>query len=284
MPDISLSVDTSFVQMLFSAVNYPWRKRIDGDRMLTSDDEEIPFEVLGQGGDEDDAGGGDEYLNELIETYLSHKGDPRNQGSAEEALHKLLEPYRQAGDDKSSIRSALLNDPKGGDKIETFLRALRGGVTLDWIEFELSQKPNSHLGNPLALTNLKIAVRAKAKLCARIFGRERCISITTPWSRFEGERVEVALIEDGLKIKARAKARNVDFTVKVKIGPFTFTFRIGVTSHINRYLEKNSPVLVDASDIRIKIPGLDLTYRPVALDVPSSGTETTVSADGSFSR
>jgi hypothetical protein len=283
MADISLSLNSSLVTKLFDAVPYPWRKQIDGERMRHGNDEPVDVEFGGMESGGGDASDAEEYLDELIEAYIENVSEPRSGNSHEQALHDLLAPYAAPDRSSAEIKRALFEDAGSGDKLATFFSALRGGVFIDWIEVELSQRPNSSLGNPLSLSNLRIAVRAKVKLCARIFGKERCIKITSNWFRFEGERVEVELIVEALTVKARARARNIDFTIEVKIGPFKFKFRIGITTHVNRYLAKNSPVLADLSGVVINIPGLDLEYALGSVAIPASSSETTVLIDGSFS-
>lgn len=292
MADIQVSADSSLIDNLFSSLDYPWRKRIDGGSLVAATDSapgdwDAEVEPLGQGGVDDEVSGdGEAMVDELVAAYLDDRGSG---GSGDPALSALLDTYAgqvTRGSARSTayagVRDALLADSAGGDKLETFFRAADRGASIEWVDFELSHEPGSNLGNPVALTDLRIAVRAKAELCVRILGRKICVRITTPWFRFEGRRAEVRLLVQTLKIKAQAKVSDVDFVITVRIGPFKFKFRIGVTTIINKSLAKSTPVLADFAAVRIVVPGLGLTYAPTAVAVPDSTSATTVEIDGAF--
>lgn len=287
MSDLSISVDSSLLTKLFGSLNYPWRKRFEPKFTLGDDYEagEVTVDVIEQGGDDAEADTDSNlFVDDLIETYSKEsKNSPTN--AAEKALFELLSPYSR-GEIRSTseLRTALENDPARGDRLETFLKALDLSAGIEWVEFELARQPASNLGNPVALTDLHFAVRARAEACVKIFGKKHCLHFTTPWIRFEGERAQVELVVDQLRIIGRPSVRNIDFVITIKILGIKFKVKIGVTSHINRYLADQQPVLADFSNIAIKIPGLDLTYTPKSVTVPGSTAATTVQLDGQFRR
>lgn len=294
MSDISIAIDSSLLKKLFDSLKYPWRKKITpsfiGAKRFADDLAVSRVEQTSEGDDLIDGSG---YIDDFINVYLDERQSIQTRGASESALLKLLDPYgariqTNDAEARKSIKAQLLADDKGGDRLEAFFQEVflkkkkSASVSVDWIEFELTQPPGSTLGNPIMLTGLKIGVRAKVSVCVRVFGRQICLRITTPWFRIEGRRVEASLTVDQLKLIARAKVDDVDFVIKIKIGPFKFKIKIGVTGHINRYLSQQAPVLVDASNVAIVVPGLGKTFVPISIGTPPHASITQLQMDGKF--
>jgi len=140
------------------------------------------------------------------------------------------------------------------------------------------------MGNPLTLKDLRFAVRARLRGCIRIFGRESCVTVTTPRIRFEGRKAALFFDVVGTRIYGRAKVSNIDFVWRIRILRWTVSIRVGVTGLINRQLAGKRPLLADFSTVAIAVPGVARTYRPNAIAVPPSTSETRIEVDGDFSR
>lgn len=284
MSDVSLSIGTSLVANLFASIDYPWRKRIDVDRFLDWDDE-IECEVVAVNPEyegSDYAGEEPDYLDPLIDLFLAHRERAVEPGSPEEALVALFQPYVSGTPSRDTILERMDADASAPERLAAYWKpSLK--VSVEWVEFELSKAPNAAMGNPVTLGDLRIAVRAKAKACIRAFGESVCIKITSPWVRFEGKKIEVALPVEGLKVKAHARAHDIDFVIKIKVWKWTYKIRIGMTGYVNKFLSKTRPVLADFGTVKIVVPGLDRTYSINAVAIPSSNSATTIAVDGKFS-
>lgn len=286
MSDLSVSVGSSLIQNLFSSLSYPWRKRVDA--ALALDDDDIEAEFVDLSDDADLSGNEPDFVADLLNAYLAASAQERTSGDVEKALHDLFSPYVDGNNPRISTVAAgaldqMASDPAFPKKLDAFLKTRGPSVGLDWIEFELSEKPSSHMGNPLRLEGLKIGVRAKGHACIKVLGKEFCIRFTTPWFRFTGKKAATTFVVDGLKIAATAEVENVDFVIKVKIWKWSFSIRIGVTKYINKYLRNQKPVLADFSAVVIRVPGLDRTYKPSAISMPQDPATTQLLLDGKFS-
>jgi hypothetical protein len=136
---------------------------------------------------------------------------------------------------------------------------------------------------PQTLSNLRLAVRARARACIRIFGRKICVSATSPWIRFEGRRAALFLDVVGTKIFGRAQLSDLDFVMTIRILGRNINIRIGVTGLVNRQLARQRPLLADFGNVRITVPGVGRVYQPSTVAVPASSTETRIELDGAFS-
>ncbi len=285
MTDFSLAAESSLSNELFGAIGYPWRKRFDMDRLLTEDGDprSVQSELIGLSEDNDDlAGETDDLIEDLVELFLDNRSQ-QERGETEHALADLVEPYLTGADeeDVSTICRTMEAEPNFDEELESFLRKVLE-FSVEWVEGELSRQPDSNLGNPIALSNMRMAIRAKGKGCIKVFGKKYCVKVTSPWVRLEGKRAEIHLEADGPKLRARAKAHDIDIVIKIRILKWTWKIKIGVTSIVNRALSSQRPVLIDLRAIQVKVPGLDLVYKPSSLTVPSSNSTTTVEVDGTF--
>lgn len=286
MADVSISIGSSLATNLFSSLQYPWRKKLDGDRRQ-SDDGNIDFDVLEPTDDTDLTVDEPAYVDAMIDAYLDNAGTPTREGSTEQAISDLIKPYisNTAGtrdEARQAIKNAMENDSDFAGRLYSVL-GVSWKTKVDWIEFELSKAPGSHLGNPMALTDLKIAARAKIESCVSAWGWHGCLRMTTEWFRFEGRKAQVELGVYGLQIKAKASTSDIDFIIKIKIWKFSTKIRIGITKYVNKYLAKMHPVVLDLGAIRVKVPGLSVTYAPTTLAAPGSATDTVVAVEGQFS-
>jgi hypothetical protein len=294
MADLIATVTSSLTQDLFGSLDYPYRMRID-DKMAVDaspDAGEVTIDWLPNGSTEENHGFEADFeplLDALIVSVLDQRPNKLLASDEEDAeAAALVEPY--IGDDASSrsaqvvmIKERMEQDAAFATKFQGFLQS-RLSTGIDWVEAELSQMPNSAMGNPLSLSNLRMAVRAKAKACIRVFGREYCISATSPWIRFEGRRAALFLDVVGLRIYGRARVTDLDFVMTIRILGREIRIRIGVTGLVNRQLERQRPLLADFATVAITVPGVSRVYRPTALAIPTSTTETRIEVDGSFAR
>lgn len=285
MTDFSISAESSLATELFGALDYPWRMRISPSKAISGDDDEqVDAEMQGNAGDDIElAGESDDLLKDLVEAYLQNRGQA-DRDEVETALAEIVEPYLLNGiaeDDAPGIVLRMESDAAFQQKLEGFL-GISLKFSLEWVEGELSARPNANLGNPIAIGNMRVAARAKGKGCIRVFGKKFCVSITSPWIRMEGRRAEVFLEPKGLQLRARAKAHDIDIVIKIRILRWSWKIKIGVTGYVNKALAGQSPVLLDLGAVRINVPGLGLTYAPSALAAPASSSTTTVAVDGGF--
>lgn len=282
MTDITFSADSPLISKMFDSVSYPWRKQIDGDRMRIGEPE-ITLKV--EGATSGDVLSADEpdYLKDWTEEYLKANEAERRAGEGEKALDTLLKPHAAGATDADEVIAKLLAAPDSELKVQEFLGSLGLKFSVDWIEVELSQKPTAALGNPLKLGNIHIAARVKAKACIKIFGKDQCISITSPWVRFVIGGTKITIQTNGLKVFALASVSDFDLVMKFKILKWTFEVRVGLTKYVNRYLQTSRPEIADLETISILIPGLDRKYVPATVSVPSHASETSVLLDGAFS-
>lgn len=281
MADLTLSAGTTLITDLFESIQYPWRARIDGDRMRAGQPE-IELEVLGPGGSGEISADEPEFITEWVEAYLEADPQQRRQDGGE-ALDELIAPYTTGATDAQTVIQRLKAAPDFERRLQTFLNRLGLKFSVDWIEVELSSRPNASLGNPISINQLKLGARVKAKACIKIFHEEKCISITSPWVRFEDETARVQLQSSGLIVRALASVSNFDLVLKFKILGKTFEVRIGLTKYVNRYLAAQQPVLIDASNIEVAVPGLDRKYKPASVNVPAHPSTTSVVIEGGFS-
>lgn len=294
MTDLVISVGSSLATDLFGSLNYPFRMRVEGNAFMAEAaslageadlDWLPPDSPVEDGGFEADF---EPLLTATIEAYLESQS-PSAFVTAEEDSEAaaLIEPYLgDAGPSgpptAGAVLSRMADDAAFTGKFETFLKG-RLGAGIDWIEAELSQMPNAAMGNPLTLRDLRLAVRAKAKACIRVFGREICASATSPWIRFEGQQAALFLDVEGTKIFGRARVSDIEFVLKIRIFGRDIKIRIGVTGLLNRQLAGQRPLVADLGTVRITVPGLQRVYQPTSVSIPPSGSETTVVVDGRFS-
>jgi hypothetical protein len=307
MADLIATVTSSLANDLFGSLNYPFRMRVDGNMALAKDSgakdsgsetalaedsgSEVDIDWLPAKSAEEDHGFEadlEPLLDALIEACLeSQSGAPLMASEPDAEAEALVQPYL-AGDDTgragqiAGVKARMAQDAAFAAKLETFLKA-RLGAGIDWVEAELSQMPASAMGNPLTLSNLRLAVRARARACIRIFGRKICVSATSPWIRFEGRRAALFLDVVGTKIFGRAQLSDLDFVMTIRILGRNIKIRIGVTGLVNRQLARQRPLLADFGNVRITVPGVGRVYQPSTVTVPASSTETRLELDGGFS-
>lgn len=294
MADFIATLTSSLANDLFGSLNYPYRMRIDGNvvaaEAVDPTDSEVEVDWLPLSTPEESQGFEadlEPLLDAVIEACLDRRSAvPFLAEEPDVEAEALVAPY--TGDDGTgggvelaAIKSRMVQDPTFAEKLEIFLKA-RLGAGIDWIEAELSQMPASAMGNPLTLSNLRVAVRARAKACIRIFGRQICVSATSPWIRFEGQRALLFLDVVGTKILGRARVSNLDFVMTIRILGRTIKIRIGVTGLVNNQLARQRPLLADFGTVRIAVPGVSRVYQPTAVAVPFSSSETRVEVDGRF--
>lgn len=317
MTDIVAALGTTLAQGLFSSLDYPFRHRLDSDRMTSSDGEtNLDFEIDPSPSHEEVVSG-DDLLLASIEAFVAvipyaPGGRVSELGEVERRLYELFSPYLadtrvgtgdaraetggarpvlqmsgseiQRGQRGGSVTQAILEAVEKSDDFgERFAEFARSGpyFRIDWVELELSEEPKASLGNPIRLQGLKVAVRAKGKACVRVLGKEFCTpSITTRWLRAEAAELRVLLESRGLQVYGLPSASNVDITITLKIFKWTYTVRIGITTHVNRALAKQRPLLFDASVLRLPVPALGRTYAPTRVATPQGADATTVEIDG----
>lgn len=298
MADLSIAIDTSLARDLFSSLDYPYRMRV-GNKLLADDMAALDFgneAELDWDADVDqwpddqvsdfDAG---PMLEAMIDGYLEKSGTEKFLVEDDDAeASALVAPYASGidftgADAIAQVLARMDADSAFEAKATAFFQSRLGG-SVDWVEAELSEKPDVAMGNPLTLSRLRFAVRARLKGCIRVFGRQICVSVTTPWIRFEGRRAALFFDVVGTRILGRAKVSDIDFVWRIRILSWTVTIRVGVTGIINSQLASQRPVLADFSTVAIAVPGVNRTYRPNAIAVPASGTETRVEVDGDFKR
>src|SRR5690606_23252480 len=105
--------------------------------------------IEGDGDEEESAAETDPFVDELIEVYSENKDAQTDPGSAEAALVEMFEEHEsdalvKSDDYVGRMRDALAGDPARGEKLTSLFRAARRGVSLEWVDFELSNKPNSN--------------------------------------------------------------------------------------------------------------------------------------------
>ncbi|MES2904692.1 MAG: hypothetical protein V4696_10945 [Pseudomonadota bacterium] len=281
MTDITFSADSPLISKMFESISYPWRKRIDGDRMSVGEPE-IDVTVEGPTSGEDLSANEPDYLKDWVEEYLDASEDARREGEGEKALDELLKPHAVGSTNADEVIEKLLSAPDSEQQVQRFLGALGLKFSVDWIEIELSRKPTAVLGNPMKLGNINIAARVKAKACIKILGKEKCISITSPWVRFVIGGTQIAIQTNGLKVFALASVSDFDLVLKFKILKWSFSVRVGLTKYVNRYLAASRPEIADFGAISIVIPGLDRRYAPTSVTVPNHPSETSVLLEGDF--
>ncbi|MDN3646344.1 hypothetical protein QWY75_09040 [Pontixanthobacter aestiaquae] len=300
MTDLAMIIGSTLAQDLFGALKYPYRMRVDGNvksaakggnpdfPVAEGEDAEITF-LDGDTSSDDDAfeANFDGVLDAIIDAYLDQEsGQGLVSADSDAEAHALVAPY--AVDESSSrsksissIRQRMEDDDEFGQKFSDFASS-RFEAGIDWVEAELSKRPDPAMGNPVTLSNLKIAVRARAKACIKVFGRKFCVKATSPWIRFEGKQAAVHFDVDGAKIYGRGQVSKLDFVMTIKILRWRIKVRIGVTGIVNRQLSKQRPLLMDFSSVRVKVPGVGLKYSISSVDMPASGTETRIVLDGQF--
>jgi hypothetical protein len=268
--------------------------RIDGNALVDAPQAltgEARIDWLPAGAPDEDGGFEadlEPLLDATIDAYLdSRAGAPLLDLEEDQEAAALIAPYAGeaapgGSNPVAAIKLRMAQDSAFPARLESFLKA-RLGAGIDWIEAELSQMPSSAMGNPIRLSNLRIAVRARAKACIRIFGREVCVSATSPWIRFEGRQAALFLDVEGTKILGRARVADLDFVMTIRIFGREIKIRIGVTGLVNRQLEKQRPLLADFGTVRINVPGVQRVYTPTSVAVPQSSSETRVDVDGRFS-
>lgn len=294
MADLTIAVDSSLARDLFASLDYPFRMRV-GDKALSdvplAGGAELDWDADVGSFPEDqiadfDAG---PLLEATVQGYFEQGLAAKFVADADDAEAAALVAAYADGivpdspDAVAKVLERMAADDAFAAKAKAFFEArLDSGV--EWVEAELSQKPDVAMGNPLTLGGLRFAVRARLKGCIRIFGREVCVTVTTPWIRFEGRRAALFLEVAGKQIYGRAKVSDIDFVWRIRILRWTITIRVGVTGLINGQLARQRPLLADFGTVAIAVPGLGRTYRPGAVAVPPSATETRLEIDGDFSR
>jgi hypothetical protein len=293
MADLVVSVTSSLANDLFGSLNYPFRMRVEGnalsDKAVADRAGEVSIDWLAPSApDEGFAADLEPLLDGAINAYLDNLSpSPFLAQEQDGEVAAIVQPY--AVDEAPSrpaqlaaIKARMGQDSSFGDKLETFLKS-RLDAGIDWIEAELSQMPSSAMGNPVTLGSLRVAVRARAKACIRVFGREVCASATSPWIRFEGQQAALFLDVEGTRILGRARVADLDFVMTIRILRWEIKIRIGVTGLVNGQLARQRPLLADFGTVRITVPGVQRVYQPTAVVVPASSTETRVEVDGRFS-
>lgn len=295
MPDISASVGSSLVTGLLASLNYPFVLRFEDRAFIeearaTDVDVKIGERQPSAEPDLDALERGDLFLDTAIEAYVravSKSGG--TEGGEEFALLKTLfegfEIDRARPEEES--RRKLHADIEAGDqevfskRFGEYLRGIKFSVR--WVEVEVSARPDSTLGNPIRVQNLRLKVRAKVEACIKVFGKKYCATATSPWMTLEGREAAVELLESGLRVRAEARVSDIDIVIRIKIWKWHYDIRIGVTGIVNGFLSKQAPTVLDLSKMELPIPRLGRIYRPQAVDVPAHASTTTINIDGSFS-
>ncbi|MFM5917327.1 MAG: hypothetical protein ACKOOL_07325 [Novosphingobium sp.] len=296
MADLTLAVDTSLARDLFASLNYPYRMRV-GSKVIEepepgrtdTDQAEMEWDADPGSTPEDEIADFDAVplLEATVQAFLEqHRSDRYLSDEEDREASALVAPYAEGIDsDRSESVKAVLDrmaaDAAFEAKAKAFLKS-RLGSGVEWVEAELSQRPDVAMGNPLTLSGLRFAVRARLKGCIRVFGREICVTVTTPWIRFEGRRAALFLDVVGQKVYGRARVSNIDFVWKIRIWKWTVTIRVGVTGLINGQLAHQRPLLADFGTVAIAVPGVSRTYHPTAVAIPPSSSETKLQIDGDF--
>lgn len=291
MTDISLTVQSSLVTDMFDAIKFPYRVRLDANK---SRDEEQGIDLAwvedaALSDDFDPEAEFDDALDDMIEQFLDHtKQGGEESGTQDPEAEALIAPYVEGitnadRSDVSTIRNRMAEDDEFGEKFSAFAKQ-RVKADVDWVEIEVGKRPSAAMGNPLTIGGLEIRVRARVKACLRAFGKWWCTPwFKTPWFLFEGERASLFLDVVATKVYGRGQVKNIDFVIKIKIFKWTVKIKIGITGIINGQLGKQRVLLMDLDDVKVKVPGVGLTYAITSVDIPSSNSATQVLLDGRFS-
>lgn len=144
---------------------------------------------------------------------------------------------------------------EGTKLVEKLIRSKRFKFEVVWAKLTIADRPNLQLANPIVVSGISTRVQVKVKACVRIFGRWRCLKITTPRLRFDAKKVNVALQGRSSELLGYPSFNNLDFVITIRIFGFRFKIKIGLTTIVNRELRKKGPVtVIDLSDFSQDIP------------------------------
>jgi hypothetical protein len=291
LADITASVDSSIVTDLLGRLTYPFQIDLDGDRIDPGEDRvaESRWGPDAQDATDEDEAFGEGLLDEALQGYLEFRDGASREDPADDEIYRIIEeavgnPPKPPAT-VAEVRAIL--SASRGDFVQKFVAALqtaKRGVEIDWIKIIVVKEPGAELGNPIRIKNLTLKVQARARLCVRLFGKDRCINATTPKVEFQAHEVRVALDKRGEQIWAVPSVKDLDLVIRVRILGIKFTFTIGVTKVTNRFLRSKSTMIFDAQTLAFPLPTFKLAFSIRDITIPSSSTATTIALDGEYTK
>lgn len=149
-------------------------------------------------------------------------------------------------------------------------------------DVSVTKKPGAKAGNPIELRNVDLRIRVEIEACIKII-KWRCVRITSPWVHVAAGKVFYDLSTAGTKILGRPRVDDMDIVIFISIFGFKFEIRIGITSFVNRMLQKHPPEeLFDMAELEIKIETLRRKFVAGQTRIVAGNDYVEADVDGRF--
>jgi len=270
--DVTVAIASALGSRMIEAISFPIVQRVTPSFTTESPhDNEVDFEISQTN---TPLGTHDTELSKAIETGLLDAARGLRDGSVDsskedpatvEALRVLA---RKLFDGVSSEGGQVALDPEISAALNTLLKKPAISFKVGWVDLRM-ERPKLTLGNPITLTNMLLHARANVVGCIRLFGKDYCKDVTSPWIKVRGDRANLSLRGDGTKVFATASFSDIDIIITITILGFSFDIPIGITKIVNKAMGNKPIEIMDLSMFEQKVPYSDKKLRIREIDFPN---------------
>lgn len=151
-----------------------------------------------------------------------------------------------------------------------------------WVKFELVSPPTAKVRTSVEISDLDFYVQVKIEACIKL-GKWKCGDITSPRIHLASSKFFYDLTIVNNEIFGKPRAGDMKLIIDVKIFGFSFRITVGITSFVNKILDKQKPAkLFSLKDFEIKIDAFKRKIVPDSLALVNGKNYIEVDLDGEF--